>query len=71
MLEKSDSIWIVIMLAAVIAAASGDGIPKTTPQRPPVRIALGRQEVLKFLDTERDRLKRISFTKLDVNRAAN
>ena len=56
MLRKSDTIWIVIMFAALLAAASGTA-QKTTPQKPPDKYVLAEAEVAQLvllMDTDKN-----------------
>lgn len=87
MLKKSDAIWIVIMLAALVAAGGGAGTRPATLRMSPGKLSLGeeevrqlvclmdtdrngkvsKQEVLKFMEAELDRLDANRNGELDVN----
>src|SRR5580658_6726417 len=87
MLQKADAVWIVVMIAALIAAGTGAGAQKTTPpQKTPDTIAcaedevkqlvllmdtdqngkISKQEYMKFMEAEFDRLDKGKTGELDV-----
>jgi hypothetical protein len=80
MLKKIDIVWIVIMIAALVAAGSGVGAQKATPPRKPQdTCAVGEEQVRQLvLLMEADKNGKISkrefmqfmeteFDRLDVN----
>lgn len=80
MLNKTDSVWIVIMVAALIAAGTGAVAQKTTPPRKtPDALVLAEDEVKQLvllMDTDRNgriskqeymKFMEAEFDRLDVN----